>query len=546
MELLIKRYALLNAVQHNGKANPKAVIGKLIQENPSLKKNIKELLKRVTDIVEEINAMPLEEQRELLQEFKIEKPKKKTEEEIKPLPNVKGSIVMRFEPSPSGPLHIGHIHTLLLNDIYCKLYKGRLYLRISDTNPENMYLPAYQMIPEDAKWLAKIYKTIVQSERLEIYYKYAEKLIKQGHAYVCTCKQEKFKELASKSKPCPCRELPPKEHLSRWKKMFSSFQPGEAVLRIKTDIKHKNPAVRDWPAFRIIKEKHPKKPKARVWPLMNFSVAIDDILQGMTHIIRGKDHIVNTERQLYLYRYLNKKEPVFIHIGRINFTDLKISTTEIRKSIQAKKFIGWDDPRLPFLRALKRRGYQREAFVKLTKHFGLSKVDKKISKNEFFKLLNAYNKEIIEPLANRYFFIENPKLVEIKNAPELTVKIPLHPDFPERGYRLFKTSTKFYVQDKLEKNKIYRFMHLFNFKNKQFLSIELDPKLNAKLIHWLPASKDLVKVEIMMPDASIKQGLAEPAVRNLEVDSIIQFERFGFCRLDKKLKHRLVFWFAHK
>ena len=98
----------------------------------------------------------------------------------------------------------------------------------------------------------------------------------------------------------------------------------------------------------------------------------------------------------------------------------------------------------------------------------------------------------------------------------------------------------------MEKNKVYRFMHLFNFKNNEFVSEKYDQKLNAKMIHWLPVSKDLVNTEILMDDGSIKKGLAEEDVKNIKENSIIQWERFAFCKLDKKDKNKLVFWYTHK
>ena len=159
--------------------------------------------------------------------------------------------------------------------------------------------------------------------------------------------------------------------------------------------------------------------------------------------------------------------------------------------------------------------------------------------------LIARNKRIIDPVADRYFFIENPKKIKIKNAPKIGAKAPLHPNHLERGFRALKTTDEFYIQDNIEKDKVYRLIHLFNFSNKEFMSVEHDPRIDAKMIHWLPVSKDLVKVEIIMPDSKIKKGLGEPLLKNLKENNLIQFERLGFCRLDKKEKSKLIFYFAH-
>ncbi len=538
MNKQILALALNNAIKYEGKANLNAVIGAAFSEFKNKDKLI--VIKEVKEIIKEVNSWNIEKQKQELKKLKFKTKKRKERVGLPKLENTR-NLVMRFEPSPSGPLHIGHALVLLLNSEYCKRYRGKLILRISDTNPENIDLEAYKLIPEDARWITnnKISKVIIQSDRLKIYYKYAEQLIKKQGAYVCTCKNFKF--YADNRAECPCRNLDIKENLKRWKLMFKK-QKGYAALRIKTDILHKNPAMRDWPAFRINKHKHPRqKDKHQVWPLMNFAVAIDDHLLKVTHAIRAKDHMVNTERQAYLYKHFNWKPPMALHVGRINFKDFKVSSTETRKLIKKKKYTGWDDIRLPFLQAFKRRGLNPEAFAKQFIEIGLSPVDKLVSYHEFMNKIYAFNRDIIDKKTNRYFFVWNPKKIKIKNAPNLTVKAPLHPDNKKAGSRTFKTKDQFYICDELNKYTTYRFMHLFNFKDKTYTSTDYKPDLNAKLIHWLPAENN-IKVEILNDDGKITKGLAESTIKNLKIGDIIQFERFGFVKLDKKNK----FWWLHR
>lgn len=558
----IKKWALQNAILHNGKASLDAVIGKLIASNPALKKRIPELRKKAINIIEKINKLEIKEQSAKLKRIAPEllAEQKKPAKELEPLPKAKkGNVVMRFAPSPSGPLHIGHAIVLALNLEYCKNYAGKLILRIEDTDPKKIYEPAYKMIKEDAQWLTgnSISATIIQSDRLGYYYDYAELLISKGHAYVCTCNPDIFKELLAKGVACPCRELPAKEHLKRWDKMFGEYKPGQAVVRIKTDIKHPNPAMRDWPALRINDHIHPRTgTDIRVWPLMNFSVAIDDHLLGITHTIRGKDHMDNEKRQAYIFRYMGWQAPMHLYIGRINFAGLELSCTKTKQAIERGEFEDWDDIRLPFLAALRRRGYQPGAFIKYAKQLGLSLADKTVTKEEFFKALDAFNRELIEPLANRYFFVEAPIEINIVNAPEQEVKLKLHPDYPRRGHRRFKTSRSFYISkndfDTLKEGELYRLMDCLNFKlkDKRFIfdsvEYELYKKKGKAIMHWLPKTTNLVKVEVKMPDGSIKSGLGEPMLRNLKEGSIIQFERFAFCRLDKKSNEKLLFWYTHR
>ncbi len=558
MKDLILKYALQNAVRYNGKANPGAIIGKVLSENPSLRKDIAKISKEIQKIVKEVNSMKAEEQKEKLENLAPELLEQKKQEKKKTLPELEDAkkVVMRFEPSPSGPLHIGHAYTLSLNSEYCRKYKGKLILRIADTNPENIYEKSYELIEKDANWVTKdnVKEVFHQSDRLKIYYKHAEELIKKGNAYVCTCKSEDFREAMLKQIPCPCRNN--KENLKRWKKMFSGYKEGEAVVRIKTNLQDKNPAMRDWPALRIKESKHHKqKQKFRVWPLLNFAVAVDDHLMGVTHTIRAKEHMDNEKRQKFIFDYMGWKMPNHLYIGRINFKDLRISATKTRELIEKGTYSGWDDIRLPFLEALKRRGYQPEAFIKYALDVGVSQADKLVSGEEFFKAVNAFNRDVIDSSSYRYFFIWNPVEIKIEKTPKQTVELDLHPD-NEKGGRIFKISERFLITrndyKELKDHKLYRLMDCLNFrkKGKKFsfdsLGYNTFKEQGNKIMHWLPKDKELVNVEVLMPDKKKIIGKGEALLKNLKVNSIVQLERFGFCRLDEKKQNKLVFWFAHK
>ena len=560
MKQLILKYALQNAVKFNGKANPGAIIGKVLSENPDLKSKAKEVNKDIMQIVKEVNSLPLDKQKEKLRDLAPDLLKKqKKVEKKKELPTFKEKkVVMRFEPSPSGPLHIGHAFTLSLNSELARKHKGKLIIRIADTNPENIYEKAYKLIPIDAEWVTKnnVADIIIQSDRLKLYYKYAEELIKKEHAYVCTCKAENFRESMLKSIPCPCRHIRKEPNLERWDKMLKTYKEGDAVVRIKTDITHKNPAMRDWPALRINLNSHPKqKNKFRVWPLMNFAVAVDDHELGITHAIRAKEHMDNEKRQKYLFDYLGWKMPEHLYIGRINFKDLRVSCSKTRPLIEDGTYTGWDDIRLPFLEALKRRGYHPDAFIKYALDVGISQSDKTTTGEEFFKAINAFNKDAIDLKSHRYFFIENPVEIKVNNAPQQDLELDLHPNNRKKG-RKFSTTDTFYLTKEdhknIKDNKLIRLMDCLNFtkSNNKFTFDSLDYKKFKEqgnlIIHWLPKEKDLVNIEVLMPDNKIKKGLGERGLKDLTEGQVIQFERFGFVRLDQKLGNKLVFWFAHK
>ena len=169
--------------------------------------------------------------------------------------------------------------------------------------------------------------------------------------------------------------------------------------------------------------------------------------------------------------------------------------------------------------------------------------------------LIVHNRRLLDSKCNRYFFVENPKEIKIENAPEQIAELKMHPEFAERGSRKFKTKDGFYVAEKdlkdFKEEKLIRLMDCLNFKKMKnklvFDSLEYEKykKYGDKIIHWLPVQKDLVKVEILMPNKEIKKGLAEPIARKLEVNDILQFVRFGFCRLDSKKSDKLIFWYTH-
>ena len=175
------------------------------------------------------------------------------------------------------------------------------------------------------------------------------------------------------------------------------YEMGGAVLRFKSDIKNKNPAMRDFPLARINTTKHPLVGnKYRVWPLMNLSVVTDDIELGMTHIIRGKDHKDNAERQKMMYKVLGKEKtfPWSGFIGRLHFKDLEMSASKMRRDIEDGKYSGWDDEKLPTAASFKKQGYKPKVFWKYVEQRGISEADKIISKKDFFKVLEDFKKDL--------------------------------------------------------------------------------------------------------------------------------------------------------
>lgn len=548
MKEVIRKYALQNAVKYKGKANAGSVIGKIISQFKDKERAIDEAKK----IVKQVNNITMAEQLKELQEKwpeMLEK-KEKIEEirELPDLPNVKGKVLMRFAPFPSGPLHIGNARPAILNDEYCRRYKGKLILFMDDTigsDEKGITEDAYKLIPEGLKWLGVKHekKIYYKSDRLNIYYKHAEELIKKNAAYVCTCDSEKLRNNRKNGIECGCRKQKAEITMSAWKNMFDAKE-GSAALRIKTNMNHPNPAFRDRVLFRISDKEHPRtEKKYRVWPLLEFSWAVDDYLLGITHVIRGKELMIESEMEKFIWNIFGWKGPELLHAGLIQIEGVKLSKSKSKQEVLSGKYIGWDDPRTFSLQSLARRGFDPEALRKFLLQFGMNQTEITVPIDS----LHSENKKIIDEKANRYFLVINMKRIRIDGIPENIRKAeaPLYPN-SNRGKREIKINHEFFVDDEIKDGKVYRLMHLFNFKDGKFISEELDQNLNAKLIHWVPAAGDLVKAEVVMEDGTKIHGFGEKDLSKAKVGDIVQFERKFFARLDEKGKDKMVFWYTHR
>jgi len=400
LEKTARAYALKNAISHEGQAQQGSVISALFNEGLK-KSDVGKYAKKISDIVKEINSISLEDQKKEFEKSGKFVSERDVREGLPDLPGAKkGKVVMRIAPAASGALHIGHALTSCISFLFVRKYDGKMYVRIEDTNPDEVFEPSYKMFVEDFNWLFDNYENIefiIQSERMNLYYDYVEKIIKRDYAYVCTCSSEDFKMFVDEKKNCPCRELNIGDNLSRWKKMLDKkgYGVGDAVLRFRSDMGHKNPAMRDFPLARINETSHPlQKKKYRVWPLMNLSVSVDDIETKITHIVRGKDHRDNAERQKLIFKAvgMEKKFPWTAFLGRYKFKDIVLSKRKMKKAIEEGEYSGWDDPDLPTLISLRKRGYKPQAFWKFAEVRGLSEADRLIDKKEFFRILDSFNK----------------------------------------------------------------------------------------------------------------------------------------------------------
>ena len=553
MDDVIRKNALINAVSHKGAATAGPVISKIMGEFPEARKNAKDLMPKVQAIVDEVNAMGYEAQKAMLEQMGGDDHQKKAQVK-KRLPELEGAqngLVMRFAPGPSGPLHIGHSRACILNDEYCKLFNGKFILRFEDTNPEKIELDAYKMIPEDLDWLGiKVHETFIQSDRMDIYYEHARKLLEMGHAYICKCDVEVWRELKLKQTPCPHRDLEPSIQLEEWDRLLSGhYTQGEASFMVKTDLHHNNPAVRDFVGMRVMTDPpHPRHgSKYIVYPLYNYSVAIDDHLMGCTHVLRGKDHLNNTFRQEYVYDHFGWKRPLFYHYGFVSIDDVILKKSKIKEAIHSGYFGGWDDVRLGTFRALKRRGISPDALREYWVNVGLKQVDIKFA----FENLYSYNKAIIDPVSSRYFFVSEPQTVVVETDVAIEGRAPKLPDNKEKGYREYRLEPKDHAVELLARKgdladltpgQIFRFKDLCNVSLKEAAANGVKAKYEgndikvarsgAKIIQWVP-KEGSIPTELVLPTGEIIHGFAEKAVFDEPLE-IVQFERVGFVRIEDR------------
>ncbi|OLD78253.1 glutamate--tRNA ligase [archaeon 13_1_20CM_52_20] len=476
---------------------------------------------------------------------------------LPPLPNADKytTIVTRFAPNPDFVLHLGSIRAIILSHDYARMYKGRFLLRFDDTDPRLK------------KSALEYYDLIRASDRIPIYYEHAEKVLRSGDAYICTCTPDNFRLNINARRACPDRSKSPEQNLADWEKMLNGgFSEGEAVLRIKTDLSHPNPAVRDWPALRIIdpvKYPHPRVgSKYRVWPLFNFAAAIDDHLLGVSHVIRGKEHLTNAPRTEYLYKALGWEIQEYVHYGRLKTTDIKLSKSLMVKEIEEGLVEGYSDPRLPTLAALRRRGYVPSALRKIVYEMGPRPVDATLSWDN----VNATNRKEIDKIAHRYSFIANPITITVSGVEQTyDAHLPLHPERKDLPDRIFKVVPKNGTAnllissqdiDLLRKSKVVRLMELFNVEIQSFENNSIEAafhsqdymkarEVKAPLVNWLLRENNLVG-EVVMPDASRTKGPVETNIRQEKVGSIIQMVRFGFGRIDSLNAKRVTVYYAHR
>jgi len=544
----ILKYALQNAVFYSGKANPKAVLGRVMANEPELRKNLHQVRIEVESVVNEVNTWGLEKQIETLKEIAPEllEKEKKEEKGLPELPQaVPGKVVTRFAPAPTGPLNISHmLRAVMLSYLYAEKYDGKFILRFDDTDARRIEKKFYRMIEEDLKMCGVVWhRKVITSDDMPLYYRYAEKLIRESKAYMCACDAETFRKLKLKKLSCPCRSRSAEENLDMWEAALQKkYKEGEVALRFMTSMSDPNPALRDPVIMRISKDRHPiQGRKYDVWPLYNYAAAIEDHRYGITHVFRGKEHEHNTEVQRRIYEALGWEPPVVVNFGMIYTPGEKLHTRDIKDAIRRGEYSGWDDPRLHTIRALVRRGFVAEAFRKYAEHCSLTKTDIRLDWETF----ESYNRKAIDGVADRFMVVIDPVKISMKRSGLAGKKVFLR-NHPERvDTREVKVTENIYVSKDdfiAFKGREVRLKELATgIMGKTFRPTGEDTSVQK--IQWVPERN--IKVTVVKPDALLR-GVGEPALKKLREGRIIQMERIGFGRVDNKSRDCVTVFFAHK
>jgi glutamyl-tRNA synthetase len=570
LRLLLYKWALKNALDHGGKAQEKPVIAKVVAEDPGAKAAMSFLLQEVKAVVERVNAMGLEEIAQALSEIDpsllAERRTKEERRTLPPLPNaVKGAVVTRLPPEPSGYMHIGHALSGLLNYLYKEMYGGKLWLRFEDTDPRKVKPEYYDSYREGYSWVGIRWDHEKNnSDDMELFYDYARRLIESGKAYACTCERERMRKLRAEGVECEHRSREREWHLEMWDRMLSGrFGEGEVSLRLVGDMRSSNTTLRDPVIMRIVDHPHPLKgDRYRVWPTYDFAVSIEDAICGVTHVLRTSEFMLRDELQDLIRSYLGLPNPTYVEYERFEFEGTPVARREIRALIEKGVIKGWDDPRLATVVAIRRRGIVPEALREfVTRYVAMTQSRKVYS----WDLLYAINRRLIDRETPRMFFVDDPVKLTLLNLEPVEVEIPLHPE-GHMGFRRLRASKEVYVrrQDLLEVGAGGR-LRLKHLANARVLRLEDGravgevspgpPEPGMRVVQWVPVesavpTRVLVPGPIFRPDGSFNEeslktveGYAEQNVLNLKKGERVQFERFGYCVKDSEAEP--VFVFTH-
>jgi glutamyl-tRNA synthetase len=547
-----RKAALMNAAAHGGKSDVGAVVGRVLAEHPGLRGSPSLVAAAAREAVAAVNSLSQQELDAALKEYGAggEAKKKPGRVGLPPLKNaVKGKTAFRLPPEPSGFMTVGHAMAFTINSVYSDEYDGVLWLRFEDTNPRKVAPLYYESFRRGIAWMGiEVDHEKNVSDDLETIYSYGKRLVEQGSAYTCSCDAEKVKKLRFEGKECEHRGNPTQENLSVWDGLVSRrYKEGEYVVRFKGDMKSDNFELRDTNLFRVIDHPHPLTGTSfSLWPTYDIANVVEDELCGVTHILRSSEF--RTDLQQRLRGALGLRSPEVVQFSRFNFRGSPVAKRLLRPLVEQKLVSGWDDPRMPTVDGLVRRGVVPEAVKEFTLLVGYTK-----SEHEYdWSILLSINRKVLDPSSRRVFFVPEPAPLKVEGAPKRKVVLPYHPT-SDLGTREIETNGEFLVPradiEGLQEGESFRLMDLYNVKLEStrdgfagsYAGDGLAP--GVKKMQWTTPGSPAVRVLVPGPlfdDAgefdpqSLKEveGNAEESFASFPPGEIVQFPRFGFCRVD--------------
>ena len=367
------------------------------------------------------------------------------------------SILTRFPPEPNGYLHIGHAKSIVLNFEIAEDFQGKCNLRFDDTNPIKEDVEYIESIQRDIKWLGFSWSEDIRysSDYFQIFYDCATELVSKGLAYVCFLNNEQIRDyrgtLKNPGKNSPYRETTINDNLSLLSKMKEGkFQEGECVLRAKIDMSSPFMCMRDPALYRIRHVDHHQTGNTwKIYPMYDFAHCISDAIEGITHSLCTLEFQDN--RRLYdwvlenIDQFNKPSRPHQYEFSRLNLEYTVMSKRKLQKLVEGNYVSGWDDPRMPTISGLRKRGYTPNSIKEFTRQVGISKVDSMTD----IKILEDSIRDDLNKVAKRTMGVIDPIRVIIENYPENdieTIFAPNHPQNPEMGEREIFFSREIFIE----------------------------------------------------------------------------------------------------
>ncbi|EGT59652.1 hypothetical protein CAEBREN_06986 [Caenorhabditis brenneri] len=510
----------------------------------------------------------------------VTKEKKKDEGKFVDLPGAeKGKVVVRFPPEASGYLHIGHAKAALLNQYYQQEFEGQLIMRFDDTNPAKENAHFEHVIKEDLAMLNIIPdRWTHSSDHFEMLLTMCEKLLKEGKAFVDDTDTETMRKEREERQDSRNRSNTPDKNLQLWEEMKNGTEQGlKCCVRIKIDMKSNNGAMRDPTIYRCKPEEHVRTGlKYKVYPTYDFTCPIVDSVEGVTHALRTTEYHNRDDQYFFICDALGIRKPYIWEYARLNMTNTVMSKRKLTWFVDEGHVEGWDDPRLPTVRGVMRRGLTVEGLKQFIVAQGGSR---SVVMMEWDKIW-AFNKKVIDPIAPRLTALDTTSplvSIELTDSIDDNVStVSLHPKNAEVGTKVVHKGKHLLLEQvdaaALKEGEIVTFVNWGNIKigkiekkgsliTKITASLQLDNTDYKKTtkVTWLGDVKEeagksipvvtaeydhIISKAIIGKDEDWKQFInfdsvhykkmvGESAIKTLKKGDIIQIQRKGFYIVDR-------------